>query len=271
MRIVRVSLLLGLVWLAGCETVPSEVAPDQIEAARRMLEAGETVVALPADARTRAKAHTDLAAAYYELGNLAVALEETQIALRADPGYAPAYNIQGLVHMDLREHDKAEQSFKRGLQLAPQDPDLNHNYGWFLCQTNRAEESVRWFLNAVKNPLYRTPARSYAAAGRCSEKINPKDAQEFYERALQLDPRNAPAMLSLADLHYRQGRLGEASELLTRYHKLVPEPSAESLWLGVRVERKLGNRVAADSYAAQLRRRHADSPQYQALLRGQYE
>jgi len=260
----------ALIALAGCQTVPPE-QQQQVEAAKAAIEAGEDIIALPADARTRAKAHTDLAAGYYELGNMGVALEETRIALAADPNYAPAYNVQGLVRMDLRDMQAAEESFKRGLQLAPQDPDLNHNYGWFLCQTNRTEQSVQWFMNAVKNPLYRNPARSYAAAGRCSERFDPKQAAEFYERALKIEPNHVSALLPYADLQYRQGHLNEARTLVTRYHKLVPEPSAESLWLAHRIERKLGDRTAADSYAAQLRRRYASSPQHQAMQRGQYD
>ncbi|HLU77244.1 MAG TPA: type IV pilus biogenesis/stability protein PilW [Burkholderiales bacterium] len=263
-------IALGALLSAGCQTVP-EAQQDQIQAAREILEAGDMIVALPADAQTRAKAHTDLAAAYYELGNLAVALEETRIALRANPNYARAHNVRGLVHMDLRENAEAEQSFKRGLQLAPQDADLNHNYGWFLCQTNRADESVEWFLKAIKNPLYRTPARSYAAAGHCTERSDPKEAAEFYERALRLEPNNPSVLLSFAGLQYRQGQLHEARALVSRYYKLVKDPTAESLWLAHRIEHKLGDRMAANQYATELRRRYANSPQYQALQRGQYE
>jgi type IV pilus biogenesis/stability protein PilW len=258
----------GLTLLAGCQTVEQQ---QQQEMTQASAAAGEELVAMPADAQTRAKAHVDLAGAYYTLGNLAVALEETRIAVAANPNYAPAYNIQGLVRMDLRDPAGAEESFKRGLQLAPQDPDLNHNYGWFLCQTNRAEQSAQWFLNAVKNPLYRTPARSYAAAGRCTEHSNPKEAADYFERALRLEPNNAGTLLPYADLQYRQGNAGEARALLTRYNALVPDPTAEALWLALRVERKLGDNAAAQSYAAQLRRRFASSPQYQAMQRGQFD
>ncbi len=261
---------LSAVLLGGCQTVPHD-QQEQVQAARDAIAAGDELVALPADARTRAKAHVDLAAAYYELGNMGVALEETRIALASDPNYAQAYNIQGLVRMDLRDTAGAEESFKRGLKLAPQDPDLNHNYGWFLCQTNRADQSAQWFLNAVKNPLYRTPARSYVAAGRCTAHSNPKDAADYYERALRLEPNNAGTVLPYADLQYRQGNLTEARALIARYNSLVPEPTAEALWLGLRVERKLGDSGAAQNYAAQLRRRFAGSPQYQAMQRGQFE
>jgi type IV pilus assembly protein PilF len=72
-------------------------------------------------------------------------------------------------------------------------------------------------------------------------------------------------------LLYRRGQLRPAKEWVGRFNKLVPEPTAESLWLALRIERKLGDRVAETSLAAQLRRRHADSSEYRALLRGEYD
>jgi len=223
------------------------------------------------DSQTRAKAHTELAAAYYELGNVGIALEEVRIALAADPGYAPAYNVQGLVNMDLKDNAAAESSFQRGLKLAPQDPDLNHNYGWFLCQTGREDQSTQWFLNAVRNPLYTTPAKSYSAAARCVQKRDPQEAAGYFERALRLDPNQIQAMLPYAELLYKRGQLNQAKDLVGRYNKLVPEPTAESLWLALRIERKLGDRVAETSYATQLRRRYANSNEYRALVRGDFE
>ena len=223
------------------------------------------------DARTRAKAHADLAGAYYELGNLGVALEEARIAIQADPAYAPAYNVLGLVNMELKDNAAADANFRRGLQLAPQDPDLNHNYGWFLCQSGRDEQSIQWFLNAIRNPLYQSPAKSFAAAGRCLVKRNPTEAATYFDRALRLDPNSLQALLPYADLLYRRGQLQEAKVLVTRFNRLVPDGTPESLWLAVRIERKLGDRLAEGTLANQLRRRYAGSTEYQALQRGDYD
>ena len=252
--------------IAGCAAQDTSVpershAPD----ADPPLTIGEVK-----DGRTRAKAHTDLAAAYYELGNIGVALEEVRIALTADSSYAPAYNVQGLVRMELRDNVAAEASFRRGLSLAPGDSDLNHNYGWFLCQSGREDQSVQWFMNAVRNPLYGTPSKSHAAAGRCLQKANPVEASRHFDRALRLDPYNLQALLPYAEILYRRGQLQQAKELVGRFNKLLPDPTAESLWLALRIERKLGDRLAETSLATQLRRRFPESSEYQTLLRGNF-
>ncbi len=230
-----------------------------------------TIVGEVGDPRNRARVHTELAALYFDRGNMAVALEELRIATAADSSYAPAHSMFGLVYMELRENQLAEASFERALRLSPNDPDISHNFGWFLCNTSREPESIKHFLQAIRNPLYAMPWRSYSAAGVCSLRANnQRDAEEFFQRALKLEPDEPTSLLKLGQIRYRQGNMAEARKLVARYNKLMT-PNAESLWLALRVERKLGERVAEQSFANQLRRRYPASPEYQALQRGQFD
>lgn len=69
-----------------------------------------------AGSRERARIHTELASSYYQRGNLGVALSEARIAAEADSGYAPAFNLLGLIYADLRENDLAVEAFQRSLR-----------------------------------------------------------------------------------------------------------------------------------------------------------
>lgn len=250
--------LAALLLLAGCASQTE--APDT-----------GTMVGEVGDPRNRARVHTELAAAYFERGNMGVALEELRLATEADKTYAPAHSMFGVVYADLKETSKADESFQRALRLAPHDPDINHAYGWFLCQTSREKESIGYFLQAIRNPLYASPGRSYTAAGLCSLRTqNAKDAEEFFLRALKLDADDPAALLQLGQIRYRQGNMDDARKLVARHLKLA-SPSPESLWLAVRIERKSGERVAEQGYANQLRRRFPGSPEYQALQRGNFD
>lgn len=225
----------------------------------------------PADAQKRAKIHTDLGAGYYERGQLGVALDELKEALRADPSYAPAYNVMGLVYMELREDADAERNFRRALEIDPLDSDTNNNYGWFLCQRKHEDQSIKYFMAALKNPLYATPEKSYFNAGICMrQKGDERAAEEYFLKALRIRPGLPQALYNMADLSYKRSQYTEARAYLLKYQQVAP-PTAESLWLGVRTERKLGNRDAEASYALQLRRKYPESKETRALTNRQFE
>jgi type IV pilus assembly protein PilF len=260
-----VALALAFGALAGCAQNPSSSA-TQANTVETGTQSGEV-----GDPHNRARIHTELASAYFEHGNLGVALEELRTAISADPSYAPAYNVLGLVHMEMRENGVAQQHFEHGLRLAPNDPDINNNYGWFLCQTGREGQSIAYFLAALKNPLYNNQARTYVNAGLCSIKgNNERDAIDYFERALRSDPNNLQSLLNLALVQYKRGQLETARGLIGKFNRLI-EPTAESLWLALRIERKLGEKPAENSLAAQFRRRFSDSPEYGDLLKGKFE
>ncbi|HEY8252424.1 MAG TPA: type IV pilus biogenesis/stability protein PilW [Burkholderiales bacterium] len=258
--------LLLVMLLAGCAA--KDTGPSQESV---------SIIGEAADPRNRAKLHTDLASLYFGAGNFGVALEELRLAQSADSNYAPTHGMFGLLYMELKENARAEESFERALRLAPNDSDINHNYGWFLCQTGREPASIKYFLVAVRNPLYTTPWRSYSAAGVCTLKLDEskskskeKDAEAFFERALRLEPDEPASLLQLGQIRYRQGNIADARKLVARYNK-VANPSAESLWLAVRIERRLGERLQEQAYANQLRRRYPASAENQSLQRGRYD
>ena len=257
--------------LGGCAGSPEAGESMSMETAASSAPDSGPIIGDVSPPRERARVHTELAGLYYERSNMGVALEELRIALGADSNYAPAYNVLGLVHMDLREYSQAQQSFERGLRITPNDPDINHNYGWFLCQTDREEASLRYFLAAIKNPLYPTPQKSYALAGVCaSRKGLDRDARDYFERALRIDPNIAVALIGLAQIRYRSGELTEARRLVGRYNQLL-EPTAESLWLALRIERRLGDRAAEAKQATELKRRFPGTKEYEALVQGRFE
>jgi len=253
-------LACALVALAGCAAQPTGPVGNT-----------GTIVGEPSAPRNRARIHTELATLYYARGNMSVALEELRTAVAADPSYATAHGVFGLVYMELRENTLAEASFQRALGYAPGDSDINHNFGWFLCQIGRERDAPPYFRRALDNPLYATPARTFAAAGACALRTGDfAVAEENLQRALRIEPSLPVALLQFAQLRYRQARYGEARSVIAQ-HAAVAQSSAESLWLALRVERRLGARAAEQSYAIQLRRRFPNSPEFQALQRGNYE
>jgi type IV pilus assembly protein PilF len=259
------ALVLGIALLAaGCVTTGGGVGQGTAEQAVSQ----QTTTS---DTQQRAKVHTELGSLYLEAGRFGVAQDEARIAVGADPSYAPAYNLLALIHMNLRENAAADEEFQKALRLAPNDPEINNNYGWFLCQTDRPKQSIPHFTAAIKNPLYTTPTKAMTALGICYIKLqDDAAAEDFLWKAVRLDPANADAKYWLADLYYRKGRYFEARNVVNDLSREL-EPNPPLLWLGLRVERKIGDREAEARYASQLRRKFQGSPEYQKLMQGQYE
>lgn len=262
-RILLVVVLAGTVLVTGCAGLQG--GTTQISD-RPMLDTEPT-----SEAQQRAKVHTELGMAYFEAGRFDIALDAARTALGYESGYAPAHHLMALVHMLVGDTNAARENFQRAISIAPNDPDFNNSYGWFLCTVKEEQEGLRRLALAASNPYYRFATRPYTNAGLCYLQLkNEEAAKAQFKLAVTVDPDNAQALYYLAAIAYRQADYSSASDYLVQLHQRS-KPSAESVWLGLRTERRLGNREAEGSYAEQLRGRFEKSPEYQDFKQGKYE
>ena len=111
------------------------------------------------------------------------------------------------------------------------------------ARTGARSESIAEFEVAIRNPLYKTPEIALVNAGKCSVAIGDSNAaDQYFRRALQLRPNDAAAAYNLALLSYRGARLAE-SRALMRVVMQQTAPPPEALFLGMCIERKLGDRA----------------------------
>lgn len=217
------------------------------------------------DPKEAARLRVELASLYFSRGSIGPALDEANSAAKLDPENAQVYNLLGLINMQLKEDGQANLNFERALRLAGTDPDINNNYGWFLCERGRPAESIKFFMVAVRSPLYTNVDRSLVNAGICSRRRGDDvEARRFFDQALGVRGNQPVALFNLADLSFARGSMPEARVFLNRFMQAAP-PTAEVLWLGVRIERALGDRQAEALYAQQLRRLFPGAPETQLL------
>jgi type IV pilus assembly protein PilF len=220
-----------------------------------------------ADARRRAEVHTALAGEYYARGNLGVALSETRLAIKDDPSYMQAHNMQGLVFMELREDVMARQAFDQALRLQPNNAEVLNNFGWFLCTRNDYSRSIELLQRAASDSMYSTPEKALLSTGLCYRRMGKNaEAEEHLRRAVLIRPELIPALYNLAVIAYERGAMQDAENYLNRYMRLA-QPSVDGLVLGVNVARAMKDRSAEDTYLQQLRRRYPDAPQTRELER----
>lgn len=258
-RLVLSAALGALAVVAGCTT---RTLVDGVPVASK---AGE------ADPRRRAGIRLQLAASYFQQKQFRFALEEAQRAIQIDPQLADAYGLLGLIYLELDDVREAEANFARALRLDPDNPELLNNHGLFLCRTGREREAVAQFERAARNRLYQTPALALQNAGMCLLKLRDfKGAEPFLRRSFELDAGSPLAKYNLARTYLALGELERASFYYGLLETKV-SPSAESLWLGLRIARARGDVRTERQFAEELQRRFPGSPEAAALRRGAYD
>jgi type IV pilus assembly protein PilF len=221
--------------------------------------------------RRIAQTHTQLGVGYLQQGKLEVALEKLQKAISADYEYAPAHSSIAIVYERLLKYDEAGKHYREAIDLSPEDGSVFNNYGVFLCNRGRAKEAEKYFIKAIEMPRYPTPELAYENAGTCARKIpDLKKSEDYLTAALKRNPELPIALLNMAQIRFEQNNYLSSRGFLQRF-EAVSQHSAESLWLGVRIERKLGDKSAEASYAKQLQSKFPKSEQFQLLINSQGE
>lgn len=224
------------------------------------------------EADRRAKLRLELAAGYFSRGQTTTALDEVKQALVARPDLPEALNLRGLIYASMGQLALAEESFARALLVSPRDADVMHNYGWFQCEQRRFAEAQALFDRAIAVPQYRDLPRSLLAKGLCAARAGDFAAAErTLSRSYELDPANPATAFSLAEVLYRQGELERARFYVRRINAQTEQANAQTLWLALRIEMKLGNVIGANGLGARLRERFPDSPQTLQFDRGRFD
>ena len=226
----------------------------------------------PADLDRRARVRLELAAAYFGRGQANTALEEVNQALAARSDLPDAYNLRGLIYASLNDAALAEDSFRRALQLNSRNPDTLHNYGWFLCQQRRYKDAEAQFQSALAAPGYSNAARSLMAQGICQARANQwADAERSLSRAYEMDPSSLATAVNLAEVLYRQGDLERARFYIRRVTTQEAQPSAQTLWLAIRIENRLGQLNQVRTLGAQLKQAFPQAPEALLFDRGRFD
>jgi type IV pilus assembly protein PilF len=265
-----------LVWvMAGVVAVPA------VAAAPAASVAAAAPAALSADIRTasdqgqaerRAWVRLELASAYFARGQVTTALDELKQALALYPPLPEGLNLRALIYASLGQDDRAQDSFDRALALAPQDGSIWHNQGWFWCQRALYGPAQEAFGKALAQALYTGQAKTRLAQGVCLAQAGREEqAIEVWRGAFAADPGQPALAVNLAHLLARRGRFDEAAVYIRHVNRQPAWLSAQTLWLGARVEHGLGEGRSAQALLQQLRQQFPQAPQSWAAERGAFD
>lgn len=206
-----------------------------------------------------AEVNLRLGIAYLQRGEYEKALAKLEKARDADPNYPPTYNTLGILYQKLGDAVRAEDHFKHALKLNGSDASTLNNYGLFLCQQARYEEAETTFLKAANNPLYASPEIALTNAGTCAMTQSKYDiAETHFRNALEKNPKVAVALIQMSEISYESANYLSARAYLQRYLE-ISQHTAKSLWLGINIEKHLGDKNAISSYTLLLKNKFPDS------------
>ncbi len=236
----RLALLALALVVAGCVTT-SDNEPE------------------PWERDERSDLHTRMGVTYFQRGQIEVAREELELALRTNPGNSGAHLAMAQLEIRLENPERARHHYSRAVRLDDNNITARNEFGYFLCERGDIEAGLALLTDALNNPLNRTQYLSLYGAAECQRLTGDiARATEYYETAIGLQPDMRPALWRLATISFEQGEHLRTRAFLERYFA-DGFASDESLFLAVRNELQLGQRELASDYARQLRTRFPES------------
>ena len=234
---------LGVIFIGACATPQATQSTAQTSANNRKI----------------AELNTQIAIQHLKDKEYELALKKLEKATSSDPNYADAYNARAIVYGRIGENEKADDSFQRALRIDANNPLTLNNYGQFLCKNGDSAKGQQLFKQAVANPLYRTPELALTNAGTCAlDQGNVEQAEQFFREALEKNPRIPLALLQMASITHDSERYLPARAYIQRYSEIARH-NPRSLWLGILIERALGDQDAEASYTLSLEKNFPDS------------
>uniref|UniRef100_UPI002604DC60 XrtA/PEP-CTERM system TPR-repeat protein PrsT n=1 Tax=Ferrovum sp. TaxID=2609467 RepID=UPI002604DC60 len=147
--------------------------------------------------------------------------------IQPNPAFPPAQQaglwvLRGDGYLGLNDLPHAQESFDKGLQLAPKDSRTQRGQARFLLAQGKTDEATQLVDQITQtNPQDATAwimkgdlLRSHGAPS--------EEVLSAYQQALVADPKSGPALASLASLYLTQGKMDQAEAEVNTYNKVLP-------------------------------------------------
>ena len=210
--------------------------------------------------------NAQLGLAYINQGRYDIAQSKLKKAIEQNPDNAVAQHYIAELYRRLGEFDQAQTHFEKALDLAPKNSSLLNNYGVFLCDAKKYKEAYTYFDEVLKDPLYPAKGSVYENVGLCAQAQGDiSKAEENLKFALRLNPQAPKSLLAMAQLSFDKQKYSTARKYYYDYLENARQ-TPESLWLGILLENRSGNKNRMASYKVLLKGKYPDSKEA-ALLK----
>ncbi|MCI5072447.1 tetratricopeptide repeat protein [bacterium] len=147
----------------------------------------------------------NIAKKFFFRGRVPEAIVNLEESLKENPKNSDAHNFYGLILFQSKRYEKAEKHFQKAVKINDKFADAHNNLCALYIDVNRFSKAQEHCKKAVSNLLYATPERAYYNLGRSYEKMAKDEiAIEYYEKAINSNPRFVLALDKLGAVHFKQ-------------------------------------------------------------------
>jgi len=199
---------------------------------------------------------------YAQQDMLPRAKQKLTMALQQNPDSAAAHSAMAYYQEKVKDFETAEKYYRRAISIERRTGSWLNNYGAFLCRQGRFRDAEENFNNAIADPDYINVAEAYENLGLCALQSGDKEKAKLHlQKAIAHSSARATSHLELAEILYQEGQAREAHAHWEQYEKYGPK-TPQSLWLGVRITRKLGFKDLMRKNAVALKESFPQSKEY---------
>jgi type IV pilus assembly protein PilF len=211
------------------------------------------------------QAQIDAGVAYLNEGNMEGANRHLAHAKELRPNSPELANAMAMLYGLEGEEQKEQEQYKKALQYDPHSSKFNNNYAAYLYKHGQYQEAIDHLKIAEQDPLYDKRQQVYENLGLSYLQVNNKvDAERALQHAVKLNSNNPRVFLELASLYFEKKDYLQAYKFFNSFSLLAKEPSPRGLWLGIQLERVMGNKELLASYGNALQKYYPGSDEYRA-------
>lgn len=176
---------------------------------------------LLSDFRASARGHQAMGQHYYQSKMFPEAIQEYEqaIALRPD---LPGLRLElGQVYAANSQWEKAEEQFRLEAKIQPGNGEAAYRFGEVLLQEGKMQEAITELRRS--DELRSDMPETLYSLGKAEAVSDPAAAEHALTRVIQLEkdsPLAAQAYFTLAGIHRKQGKIGQAAQETAEFRRL---------------------------------------------------
>jgi len=239
---------IGCLLLSGCISTTTGTTPPE------------------ADTADAAELNYQLGARYYQNGKYNLARDRLLLSIELDPKSAIAHSTLALTYEAMGNLRLATESYEQAVKVDPKNFDVQNNYAVFLCNQREFDRAQKHFDKAANHPENDNSEVTLTNAGVCmTQQPDLAAAEDYFRKALDRRSNYSDALLQLCLLKYKEQDYLGSRAFLQRFMS-TSKTTAGVLYLGAQIEGKLGDERARTGYVNQLLRDFPASPEAKKVL-----